>query len=244
MTSEHWIFLSPHFDDVALSCGGLVYSLTQNGHHVEIWTIMGGFPPGENYSTFANQNHHAWGISGVKAINMRRREDHAACDVLGAKPDHFDWPDAIYRYESKTGEPLVKNNEELFSHPPEQSLVNEITAMLLKRIPTDARVVGPIGLGNHIDHNAVTQALKAYPRTVDYYADYPYVLEKFNHPALTANQYIKKTITLSQVALKAWQDAVLCYASQLSGFWRDAKEAHLALRNYAIGGGGGLWERT
>lgn len=244
MTSEQWIFLSPHFDDVALSCGGLVYTLAQEGNHVEIWSIMGGFPSSEKYSTFADQNHRAWGMSGVEAIIMRRGEDRAACEMLGAQPRHFDWQDAIYRYDSRTGETLVNNNVELFSHPPEQILVNEISAMLTTEIPTEAHVVGPISLGNHIDHRAVTQAMEGYTDRLNYYADYPYILEHFDHPAITENHFVKQSIALSPEALKAWQDAVLCYASQLSGFWRDEGETQLALLNYAVGGGGGLWEKT
>jgi len=244
MTSEHWIFISPHFDDVALSCGGLVYTLTQQGYHVEIWTIMGGFPTNEKYSKFAEQNHHAWGMSGAEAIHRRRSEDHAACEVLGAQPRHFDWLDAIYRYDPNTGEPLVNNNDELFSRPPEKSLVDKISTMLDTEITTNAHVVGPMGLGSHIDHRTVTQAMEAIPHTVAYYADYPYILENFDHPGITEYHFTKRPIALSRSALKAWQDAVLCYASQLSGFWRDAKEARLALRNYLAGGSGGLWKRT
>lgn len=244
MTSEHWIFISPHFDDVALSCGGLVYTLTHGGHRVEIWTIMGGFPSNEKYSAFADQNHHAWGMSGVEAIEMRRGEDRAACEVLGAQPRDFDWLDAIYRHDPDKSVPLVNNNDELFSKSPEMSLVDEIAAMLIKEIPADAHVVGPIGLGNHIDHRAVTQAVQALPRTFAYYADYPYILEHFDSSAITANYFAKQPITLSQEALMAWQAAVLHYASQLSGFWRDADEAQLALRNYLAGGGGRLWKKS
>jgi len=244
MTSEHWIFISPHFDDVVLSCGGLVYTLAQHGYRVEIWTIMSGFPSSEKYSTFADQNHRAWGMSGVEAIKMRRGEDRAACEMLGAQPRHFDWLDAIYRYDPKTGKPLVNNNDELFSRPPEQSLVDEIRAMLVKEIPSHGQVIGPIGLGNHIDHCAVTQVMDAFPHSIKYYADYPYILEHFDHPAIATNLYAKQPITLSMEALKAWQEAVLCYASQLGGFWRDADETRLALRNYLAGGGGGLWKRA
>jgi len=58
------------------------------------------------------------------------------------------------------------------------------------------------------------------------------------------NRLINIPRLLNQDALKAWQAAVLCYASQLSGFWRDESETCLALRNYLAGGGGRLWERT
>jgi len=39
-----WIFLSTHFDDVALSAGGMVWELTAGVTGVEIWTIAAGEP--------------------------------------------------------------------------------------------------------------------------------------------------------------------------------------------------------
>lgn len=243
MTSEHWIFISPHFDDVVLSCGGLVYTLANQGMPVEIWTIMGGFPPDENYSEFAIQTHHAWGMAGEAAIHMRRGEDRAACDVLSAQPRHLHWPDAIYRYDPQTGAPLVNNNDEIFGRPPEKHLVDQIMEMLSEEIPAGAYVVSPMGLGNHIDHQAVVQALEAFPHTIYSYADYPYILKDFSHPALREERFVKFPINIDEEALIAWQDAVLCYASQLGSFWRDEDETRLALRNYLAGGGGGLWKK-
>lgn len=244
MTKNLWIFLSPHFDDVALSCGGLVYSLTQGGQRVEIWTIMAGIPPDEHYSDFADQNQRAWGMAGAQAIRMRMKEDQAACAILGAHPRHWHWPDAIYRREGESGSPMVKNNEELFSKHPEDALITEIAQVLKREIPGDVQTVCPLSLGNHIDHQAVRAAGEQILREPLYYGDYPYILENFDHPNLDGKHLVSLPLTLSQEALTAWQNAVLCYQSQLSGFWRDEAECRLALQNYAAGGGGGLWEKS
>ena len=75
MSNDQWIFISPHLDDVALSCGGLVWRLAQEGQQVSIWTVLAGDPPDEDYSEFARINHQRWGISGVEAIAMRREEE-------------------------------------------------------------------------------------------------------------------------------------------------------------------------
>jgi LmbE family N-acetylglucosaminyl deacetylase len=240
MTFSHWIFLSPHFDDVALSCGGLVYSLTQQGHRVEIWTIMAGFPPDDGFSQFAEKNHRAWGMAGAQAIRMRMGEDQAACAILGARPRHWHWPDAIYRREVDSGFLLVEDNEELFSKRPEDALISEIAQTLNEAIPREVQTVFPLSLGNHIDHQAVFAASELFQRKLLYYADYPYILENFDHPIFNQKRIEKLPLTLSPETLGAWQEAVLCYKSQLSGFWRDEIEARLALRNYAAGGGGGL----
>lgn len=48
----HHLFLSPHFDDVALSCGGMIDQLIGAGATVEVWTIFSGFPASP-FSTLA-----------------------------------------------------------------------------------------------------------------------------------------------------------------------------------------------
>ena len=243
MSTHHWIFLSPHLDDVALSCGGLVWDLAQAGHAVEVWTLVAGLPMDEDYSPLAALIHQAWGISGNAAFKARREEDRAACAVLGATHRHFDWLDAIYRRDAQTGEPIVNNLEMLFSHPPEPDLVEQIAAILRADVTEGARLVFPIGLGGHTDHQAVVMAGQAVERDKTYYADYPYIVNDFHDPRLWDGRLGKTQRALSPAALNAWQAAVLCYTSQLSSFWRDEDEARLAISNYLAGGGGRLWKK-
>ena len=114
--------------------------------------------------------------------------------------------------------------------------------MLTEALPTQAHLVFPIGLGGHVDHQAVVQAGERIGRDRLYYADYPYVLKQFDTPDFKAGTWKKRPHHLDEAALEAWCEAVLCYTSQLSMFWRDADETRLALRNYLAGGGGRLWE--
>jgi LmbE family N-acetylglucosaminyl deacetylase len=244
MSEENWIVISTHLDDVALSCGALIWDLTRREHNVAVWTIMAGFPTNEIYSEFAQQNHREWGKSGAEAIEMRREEDRAACQVMGAACRHFDYPDVIYRDNLETGEPMVNNDDELFGKPPDNWLVHEVAEMLQREIPERSKLVLPIGLGGHIDHRVVAAAGMYYDRVQYYYADYPYILNEFDSPMLTSGDLGKIERDLSEDALTAWQNAVLCYRSQLSAFWRDDDEARLALRNYLSGGGGRLWVKT
>ena len=241
MTTQHYIFLSPHFDDVALSCGGLVWDLTCNGHTAEVWTIMGGIPPQQVHTPFAQEMHHHWGMPADEIVQTRRTEDQTACQVMGAKPHHFDWLDAIYRMDTATGEPLVINNETLFGKVPETEIIHQITQMIREQVPKGAKLVSPISLGDHIDHRAVRQAAELSGRVDFYYADYPYILYALNDPLLWKQTIIQVPHLLDESALNKWQGAVLSYKSQLSMFWRDEQEARLALRNYFVGGGGRLW---
>jgi len=244
MTHTDWIFLSPHFDDAALSCGGLIWELARAGARVQIWTIMGGFPPEEPFSDFARATHAQWGTSGREAISMRREEDRASCEVLQAAHRHFDWPDGIYRRQPESRQPVVSTNEALFSSQPEARLVEEIAASLSQALPPHAGVAAPLGLGGHIDHQAVFQAVRRRNLAEFFYADYPYILTAYDDPLLRQGSYKKIPHPLSREAVEAWQRAVLRYASQLSGLWSGVSEARLALKNYQAGGGGRLWRNT
>jgi LmbE family N-acetylglucosaminyl deacetylase len=77
-----WIYLSPHFDDVALSCGGLVWEQTQIGEMVSIWTVCAGEPPLGDLSPFAKELHSRWEV-GQNAPNQRKNEDTRSCHRLG-----------------------------------------------------------------------------------------------------------------------------------------------------------------
>ena len=241
MNAHHYIFLSPHFDDIALSCGGLVWSLTQQGNTVEIWTIMGGLPTFQAFSPFAQGMHKEWGLPPGEIVQNRRTEDRTACQLIGAQPRHFDWQDAIYRKDPITGLPTVNNNEELFGKSPELALVHQIKELILKEIPDGTKLILPISLGNHIDHRAVRQAGDLSERVDFYYADYPYILMAFKNLYSGEEHWQQEPHQFTEGALEIWQEAVLCYTSQLSMFWRDEQETQLALRNYFAGGGGRLW---
>jgi len=244
MKKQHWIFLSPHLDDVALSCGGLVWDLVNQGFTVEIWTVMAGIPHGEPYSDFAEMIHLDWGILAKEAVKTRREEDKQACEVLGVKLRHYDWLDGIYREDPISGTPLITDNVELFSKAPEDWLVEAIRKELEERIPVNAKLIIPISLGAHIDHRTVVQAANRLQKKLTYYADYPYVLTCKDPPGSHPTRWKNISHHLNGAALNHWQKAILCYASQISSFWHDEDEARMALSNYCAGGGGRLWQKT
>ena len=129
-----WIYISPHLDDVALSCGGRVWEQAQEGDHASIWTICAGDPPQGPLSPFAQSLHDRW-ETGREAIAQRREEDILSCRQLGASYRHFDVPDCIYRrsgapFESSPGSSgfLYATEESIFGllHPAEAALVEAL----------------------------------------------------------------------------------------------------------------------
>ena len=159
-----WIYLSPHFDDVVLSCGGLVWEQVRAGQQVEVWTICAGAPePGAELSDFAQSLHVRW-ETGPEAVPTRRAEDEQALRLLGASARYWHLPDAIYR-QLPGGDWLVNDNDGLWQpvHPAEQGIVEQLAGWIHEGIgqddaPADTRLVSPLTLGNHVDHSVVRAA--------------------------------------------------------------------------------------
>ncbi len=238
---SHWIFLSPHLDDAVLSCGGLIWQQIQAGSRVEIWTICAGDPPVGPRSAFAVQIEQRW-KTGADSTAARRTEDARACLRLGAQAVHFDLPDCVYR-RLPDGAPLIQGEEDLWQPIPRVELpqVDQLAAQIAQRLPPRCRLAVPLSLGNHIDHRLVRAAALQAKGTLHFYPDFPYAA----HSDVNLNPYIERNwrrerFAISEAALNAWQDAVACYASQISSFWKDLAEMRDSLSRYFRQGGGSL----
>ena len=245
ITPANWIYLSPHLDDVSLSCGGLIWEQVHNGLNVAIWTICAGSIPDRPLSPFATELHARWG-TGPEAVLVRHEEDRQACLRLGVEPHYLEIPDCIYRFRKlPDGEqPLIQEERDLNNTEPEEDLVTSLAGLLKSQIPFATTVVCPVALGNHVDHRLTRRAAEASSRRLYYYPDYPYVLRCASELALVESGVWQRVpATISSAGLFAWQDAVAAYPSQISTFWSSISEAILSIHNYWAGGGGRLWVR-
>lgn len=250
-----WIYLSPHLDDVALSCGGLLWEQTHLGENVSIWTVCAGDPPAQPFSPLAQSLHTRW-QTGSEAVAQRREEDRLACRALEATYRHFSVPDCIYRRSPVDGKPLYPTEESLFAslHPDEQSLVAELSGLLASTMPPSARVVCPLGVGGHVDHQLTRAAVERLfvgnisgsEWSLAYYADYPYVREPEGRAGLPEGKgWEVQTLPVSPVGLSAWGKAVSAYGSQISTFWPDLDAMQAALSDYSQEAGGvRLWMKS
>jgi len=246
-----WFFLSPHFDDAAFSCGGLIYDLScraEPGPQPVIFTVCAGDPPPGALTPFADSLHARWG-SNAEAVALRRREDERACQRLDARRLDYFLPDCIYRRLPGTGVPLIQSEEDLFKPLPDEelSVAEDLAASLSESLPAGAAVVSPLAIGGHIDHRLVRQsavvlATRRPDIAVFYYPDFPYILKDTQDlRALTDSGWQPVTNEISQAGLAAWIAAVGEYESQISSFWKDPAEMGAVLSHYAAGGGGQLW---
>jgi LmbE family N-acetylglucosaminyl deacetylase len=235
-----WIYLSPHLDDVALSCGGLVWEQIKAGEKVSIWTICAGDPPEGPLSAFAEELHTRW-MAGREATAVRRREDLASCAMLAAAAWHLEVPDCIYRRSRVDGRALYASEAALFGEidPEEQVLVGSLGAELEKRLPRGAELVCPLAIGGHVDHRLTRRASERLGRRLWYYADYPYVLKEAGElEKLRIANEIERLFPISAEGLKAWTRAIAAHQSQISSFWPDLGVMEAAITDYCQSAGG------
>ena len=242
----HAIYLSPHLDDAALSCGGQIAQQTAEGLPVLIVNLMAGDPPARPLSPFAQMLHDRWQLAdAASAVAARRAEDTAACQILAAVPHYWSVPDCIYRH-TPHGEPLYQSNEAIFGpiHPADEQLAAEL-ATQLAQLPPAVQVVAPLGVGHHVDHQLTRLAAELWqPAGLCYYEDYPYAQQEGAVTAALGNpaQWRAQSIPLSAEALRRKCAAIAAYVSQVSSFFRDTADLEAQIATYAAQvGGEQLW---
>lgn len=241
-TSYAAIYLAPHLDDAALSCGGQIAQQTRAGRRVLIVTVMAGDPPTDTENDYIRSLHARWELER-DATAQRRVEDIAACATLGA--DYLHWPiaDCIYRLDPETGRPIYVSDDDIFGnvHPAEQPLVAEI-AGLLRTLPAAGQVYTPLTIGHHVDHLLVTEAAQlAFGDNLLYYEDYPYAQQSGKLADVIGERPVGWTaaaVALTAADLTAKIEAILAFRSQLSTFFTDRADLEQQVMIYAASVGG------
>lgn len=243
------LFVAPHFDDVALSCGGMVALVAASGIQTHVLTLFGGEPAGP-LTPFARQQHRWRGLDDAAVVRLRREEELAAAAVLGAQASWLEVPDAIYR------EARYNTDEELFGplHPDDAPLLERLcleTERLLATMPAPVTVFVPLALGNHVDHqlaNRLGHRLAARGYIVWGYEDLPYAATQAGRQTL-ASLRVRTTqppwiVFLTEELFRRRLRAVEAYRSQLAFVFREFGDVEATLRRYALEvGGGKLAER-
>lgn len=238
------VFLSPHFDDAELSCGGTLAQMADAGKQPLIVTIFGGEPAGP-LNAFAREMHQAWGLGPEEAIASRRAEEACAALALGVDSRWLNFPDAIYRGER------YLNDDHLFGaiHPREATLNHDIRDALFELLNEmdiePSAFYCPIGIGNHVDHQHVlatarTLTFRGYP--VIAWEDYPYAGDpgvEVEPVAKRRSGGVPEIRDLSESAMERKIEAINCYRSQHAVIFRHQGDPTESTRAYAerIGNG-------
>jgi LmbE family N-acetylglucosaminyl deacetylase len=221
------LYLSPHLDDAALSCGGAIHRHRVMGEQVSVVTIFAGSFEGGDLSSFALRQHGYWG-NPPRPMALRRAEDLAALTLLGAETLYLDYLDAVYR-AAPQGRWLYPDLEALVGdiHPLDpiyrdgtQGLADQLAS--LAPPGASAVIYAPLGAGNHVDHQLVCLAARELVERgcrVAFYEDYPYAEKAGALEAALGNAGIQswdlETIQLGAVDLVAKVSAVGYYHTQM-----------------------------
>ena len=245
-----YLYLSPHLDDAALSCGGQIADYTAAGQSVLIVTITAGDPPKDATSHYIHELHTRWELE-QDAVAARRAEDSAACQILGADWLHWEVPDCIYRFHPQTSEPLYLSDPDIFGdvHPAEVALVQALSAKM-GNLPAATHVLAPLTVGHHVDHLLTRAAAEqVWGTQLFYYEDYPYAQQKPGSVekliAASSETWRSEGIALSEQALQTKIEAIAAFRSQLSTFWKDRANLVRDVSDFARQQGGErVWKKV
>ena len=253
-----WIYISPHFDDAVLSCGGLIWEQSTAGIPVEIWTVNAGDPPDGPISDLITRVHAMWKTgTPQETINLRRIEDQNAVHRVGAEFRHLRMVDAIYR---RTADGMLMYTQDVFDpiHPDESNIVAEVADQISRELIETDIIVCPLALGGHVDHIITRRAVESIHsllyhsnspenRTgpaIWYYADIPYLFKHEDELAPATEGMRAKNIPVSDQGLVAWQEGIVAYESQISSLFSDLQDMRNQINDYCIlKNGQTIWER-
>lgn len=151
------IFLSPHLDDVVLSCSALLRILRRKGISIRVVNVF-------DQSSLEFKEHYT----------KRHLEDRKALEFLGVESTSLGFLDAPFRKIF-----LLRKKRLLFGSAQEDSetlecLIQKLNGVFEKYQPNV--VIAPMGVGWHLDHLLVHEAaMRSFPNErLRFYEDSPY----------------------------------------------------------------------
>lgn len=237
----HVTYLSPHLDDVILSCGGRLWVERARGLAPRVITICAGIPNCGQSPPFAEVQHAKWGCP-PRPIELRRAEDGAALARLGiVDVVNLNILDAVYRL-APDGRPLYDSEQGIFGElaPSENELAAAIAAEVTRYLPApgDSEIVAPLGVGHHVDHlltHVVARHLAAAGHRLLYYEEIPYAARPVQLAAALADKigWKAEALPLDEAAMAAKVAAASYYRSQIPVLFGDDLAMSRDLRAYA-----------
>ena len=248
-SSEHYLYLSPHLDDVVLSCGGAIAQQTRAGNRVVVATCFAGTPVGYVETEHTRELSERWALVG-EPVAGRRREDREAVARLGATPLQLDLLDCVYRGNAADGVAYYPLKGDIFGpiHPSEASYHIAVGNLVARMVGDNCfdRVYAPIGAGGHVDHIITRSAAVsrfAQQCALFFYEDYPYAGDSGAVGAAIGSWapdgLVREKHALTATDLEAKIEAARCYRSQISTFWDSADHMASELRAHALRSGSG-----
>jgi LmbE family N-acetylglucosaminyl deacetylase len=182
--------------------------------------------------------HRQWQLPADQAVRRRVHEDVEALETLGADAYLLPQLDAIYRMPAS-----YTDDATLFGavHPadPLAAALREQAAALAARYPA-AIFYAPLGVGQHVDHQAayaVARELAGGGLSVAFYEDFPYVADPGaldrRMEALGGRASFVAGVTDIDATLARKISAIESYGSQISTLFGTSAAMAERVRAYA-----------
>lgn len=232
------VVLSPHFDDAAMGAGQML--IRHEDLVTVVITVLGGRPP--SYPVPPTRWDELGGFkAGDDVVALRRQEDRAAMEVLGAEPVWLDFPDHQYLDPADRPKPA--------------EVAPRLDEAITAQAPTAVFV--PMGLANpdHVTtHEAALMVRESHPE----WAWFAYEDHGYKHiPGMLAwrvSKLFRSGLwpTPALVPVAAAHDrkrkAIWCYTSQIPPLEQDHAlserlEAHVPEQFWRLAPPPRGWER-
>ena len=232
---ERVVILSPHLDDAALSCCGLLHALQER-----VSTLVVSISCGSLRVLAGDGSVNISARRGHVSPRIRRREDIAAMRSVNANFVHLGFADGIFRRSPLTGRLIYRNERkrEPWVLPCVDDMAHiEELYLVLRRLCLDlgrVLLLSPMGIGHHVDHQIAAQVavrLATAGAALLFYEDFPYVADARTghgnhdgpHEAL-ARLHLAATRHFSvPVDVNAKMALLRHYATQMSALFGDDK---------------------
>lgn len=220
------LFISPHLDDVAFSCGGTLVKLAGENWRTILVTIF--TKSVVNPTSFALACQTDKGLSAeVDYMKLRRAEDINFSRIANAAElFHLDFAEAPHRGYNSAPELFagIKSGDEIW-----RDVGGE-----LNRFQAD-RIFAPQGIGNHVDHLQTIKAVLSLNRKtqVFWYRDTPYAIR---NPKAAPTDLLPKNLieTASDVSQTIEQKIAGCavYTTQINFQFGGAEKLKVDLQGF------------
>jgi LmbE family N-acetylglucosaminyl deacetylase len=213
--SNPLLVLSPHLDDALFACGE---TLARHPGALVV-TVLAGSPAA--YETATPWDRDAGFVDGEDVVSVRRAEDRAALEIVGARAC---WMKFLDRQYTRPGDEPGADV---------QRAIEQDIATLVDRC-SPARVLVPLGLF-HSDHLLVSDAALAVARSFPaiewmayedaLYRRLPGLVQERLH-SLTTRGWQASPVELPGGQLARKRRAIACYASQLRALASSQRLGH------------------
>lgn len=186
-------FISPHFDDAALSAGGLIAHLARQTRVsvVNVFTL-----PGQRHTLSAKAFLTQCGYGSARELfNAREKEDRDAFALINIQPRNFGFIEAMWREIPRMNSlrrmisriipefgkvyPVYRfhiDSKEVSQN--ERRLVATLAKKLSLLAEGEYFLFCPLAVETHVDHSFVREACLASEKPVIFWSDFPYNVRK------------------------------------------------------------------